>query len=225
MSPRATLAGHLTLLALVVFAAIPVARPARTLDTPVRVAGGLVSGVLGRDTSITVFKGLPFAAPPVGDLRWRAPRSVVPWSGVKKADQFGANCMQTIVEEKKPWTYEFMAHGPVSEDCLFLNVWTGATSAAEKRPVYVYVHGGANTEGSGSVPAYDGEGLARKGIVVVTVNYRLGVFGFLNMAQLKTGEPLNDSGNFALLDIIKALQFVNRNIEVFQDPHLTRRAR
>jgi para-nitrobenzyl esterase len=136
------------------------------LEPAVRVAGGLAAGVPGRDAAITVFKGLPFAAPPVGDLRWRAPRPVVTWTGVRKADRFGANCMQTTVEEKKPWTYEFMAHGPVSEDCLFLNVWTGARDTSEKRPVYVYVHGGANTEGSGSVPVYDGEGLARKGIVV-----------------------------------------------------------
>jgi para-nitrobenzyl esterase len=103
---------------------------------------------------------------------------------VRKADAFGANCMQTIVDEKKPWTFEFMAHGPVSEDCLFLNVWTGARSATEKRPVYLYIHGGANTEGSGAVPAYDGEGLARKGIVVVTVNYRLGVLGFFTHPDL-----------------------------------------
>ena len=86
--------------------------------------------------------------------------------------------MQPIVDERKPWTYEFMTHTDVSEDCLFLNVWTAAKSPSEKRPVYVYIHGGANTEGSGAVPVYDGEGLARKGIVVVTVNYRLGVLGF-----------------------------------------------
>ena len=211
----ASIARHVAILALVVFAAVPAARPSRTLDAPVRVAGGLAAGVPGRDASITVFKGLPFAAPPAGDLRWRAPRPVVAWSGVKKADQFGANCMQTIVEEKKPWTYEFMAHGPVSEDCLFLNVWTGATSAAEKRPVYVYVHGGANTEGSGSVPAYDGEGLARKGIVVVTVNYRLGVLGFFTHPDLTKESDAHASGNYALLDLIAALRWVHEHIAAF----------
>jgi para-nitrobenzyl esterase len=121
------------------------------LDKPVRVAGGLVTGVPGRDSSITDFKGLPFAAPPVGDLRWRAPKPVVAWQGVRNADKFGDSCMQTIVDERKPWTYEFMTHTAVSEDCLYLNVWTAATSPSEKRAVYVYVHGGANTEGSGAV--------------------------------------------------------------------------
>ena len=169
----------------------------------------------GRDPSITVFKGLPFAAPPVGDLRWRAPRPVVSWTGVRKADAFGANCPQTIVEEKKPWTYEFMAHGPTSEDCLFLNVWTAAASAADKRPVYVYVHGGANTEGSGSVPAYDGEGLARKGIVVVTVNYRLGVLGFFTHPALTKESETHASGNYALLDLVAALRWVHDNAAAF----------
>src|SRR5690242_20211835 len=117
--------------------AIAQASAHRAETRAVRVAGGLVAGTTGRDASITVYKGLPFAAPPVGGRRWRAPGPVVPWTGVRRADTFGANCMQTIVEEKKPWTYEFMAHGPVSEDCLFLNVWTGARAATEKRPVYV----------------------------------------------------------------------------------------
>ena len=184
------------------------------LEPSVRVAGGLAAGAPGRDAAITVFKGLPFAAPPVGDLRWRAPQPVAPWTGVRAADRFGANCMQTIVEEKKPWTYEFMAHGPVSEDCLFLNVWTGARSAAERRPVYVYVHGGANTEGSGSVPAYDGEGLAREGVVVVTVNYRLGVLGFFTHPEL-TQESGGASGNYALLDLIAALRWVHDHIAAF----------
>ena len=185
------------------------------LGAAVRVAGGVASGVPGRDASITVFKGLPFAAPPVGEARWRAPRPVVGWTGVRKADQFGANCMQTIVEEKKPWTYEFMAHGPVSEDCLFLNVWTGARAVSEKRPVYVYIHGGANTEGSGSVPAYDGEGLARKGIVVVTVNYRLGVLGFFTHPELTRESDARASGNYALLDLIAALQWLQQHIAAF----------
>ena len=206
---------HACLIALVLLASIAATPRGPALDAPVRVAGGLVSGAPGRDASITVFKGVPFAAPPVGDLRWRAPRPVVAWSGVKKADQFGANCMQTIVDEKKPWTYEFMAHGPVSEDCLFLNVWTGAASAAGKRPVYVYVHGGANTEGSGAVPAYDGEGLARKGIVVVTVNYRLGVLGFFTHPELTQESEARASGNYALLDLIAALRWVREHIAAF----------
>lgn len=206
---------HLCVIALVVIAAVAAAPRRAATDAPVRIGGGLVAGAPGRDPAIRVFKGLPFAAPPVGDLRWRAPRPVVPWAGVRRADQFGANCVQTIVEEKKPWTYEFMAHGPVSEDCLLLNVWTGARSASEKRPVYVYVHGGANTEGSGSVPAYDGEGLARKGIVVVTVNYRLGVLGFFTHPALTKESETRTSGNYALLDLVASLRWVRDHIAAF----------
>src|SRR5689334_8850595 len=104
------------------------------VDTPVRVAGGMVSGVAGRDASITVFKGVPFAAPPLGNLRWRPPMPVISWEGVRKADHFSDSCMQNIVDERKPWTYEFMTHTAVSEDCLYLNVWTAAKSPSEKRP-------------------------------------------------------------------------------------------
>src|SRR5215469_5714240 len=148
------------------------------IKQPLKVEGGQISGVPGKDTSILVFKGIPYAAPPVGDLRWRAPKPVVSWQGSRKADQFGNSCIQNIVTERKPWTYEFMTHTDISEDCLYLNVWTGARSANDRLPVYIYIHGGGNTEGSGAVPVYDGEGLAKKGIIVVTVNYRLGIFGF-----------------------------------------------
>src|SRR5579871_1444414 len=120
-----------------------------SLTQPVKVTGGMVSGVPGKDATITVFKGLPYAAPPVGDLRWHAPKAVVSWQGVKKADQFGNSCIQLIVKERKPWTYEFMAHNEISEDCLYLNVWTAAKTTSEKRPVYIFLHGGGNVEGSG----------------------------------------------------------------------------
>ena len=185
------------------------------LKQPVKISGGMVSGVAGRDTSITVFKGLPYAAPPVGDLRWHAPKPVVPWQGVKKADQFGNSCIQTIVKERKPWTYEFMAHNEISEDCLYLNVWTGAKSASEKRPVYMYIHGGGNREGSGGIQVYDGEGLAKKGIVVVTINYRLGVFGFFAHPELTKESGMNSSGNYALLDVVAALHWIHDNIAAF----------
>jgi para-nitrobenzyl esterase len=185
------------------------------ITQPVKVEGGQVSGVPGKDTSIMVFKGVPFAAPPVGDLRWRAPKPVVPWQGVRKADQFGNSCIQNIVAERKPWTYEFMTHTDISEDCLYLNVWTGAKSAGEKLPVYVYIHGGGNTEGSGAVPVYDGEGLAKKGIIVVTVNYRLGIFGFFTHPELTAESDVHASGNYALLDLIAALHWVHDNIAAF----------
>jgi para-nitrobenzyl esterase len=185
------------------------------ISQPVKVEGGLVAGVPGRDAGIAAFKGIPFAAPPVGDLRWRAPQPVKAWQGVRKADRFGASCMQNIVDEHKPWTYEFMTHTDVSEDCLFLNVWTDAKSAGERRPVYVYIHGGANTEGSGAVPVYDGEGLAKKGIVVVTVNYRLGILGFFTHPELTAESDVHASGNYALLDLIAALRWVHENIAAF----------
>ncbi len=185
------------------------------MSKPVKVEGGLVAGIPGKDTSSTAFKGIPFAAPPVGDLRWRAPQPVKAWQGVRKADHFGDSCVQNIVAELKPWTYEFMTHTEVSEDCLFLNVWTGAKSAGEKRPVYVYIYGGANTSGSGAVPVYDGEGLAKKGIVVVTVNYRVGILGFFTHPELTAESDVHASGNYALLDLIAALRWVHENIAAF----------
>jgi para-nitrobenzyl esterase len=175
----------------------------------VKISTGQLSGVAGSDPSISVFKGIPFAAPPVGDLRWRAPQPPAPWKGVRKAAEFGNSCVQNIRTESKPWTYEFMTHNEVSEDCLSLNVWTGAAKAGEGRPVYMYIYGGANTEGSSAVPAYDGEGLAKKGVVVVTVNYRLGVFGWFAHPELKP------SGNYALLDLIAALHWIHDNIAAF----------
>jgi para-nitrobenzyl esterase len=99
---------------------------------------------------------------------------------VKKAGEFGNSCIQKIVEGRKPHTYEFMAHNDVSEDCLYLNVWTAAATPAERRPVYIFLYGGGNVEGSAAVPVYDGEGLAKKGVVLVTINYRLAIFGYFH---------------------------------------------
>jgi para-nitrobenzyl esterase len=185
------------------------------MNQPVKVEGGLVSGVPGRDPSITAFKGIPYAAPPVGELRWRAPRRAVVWQGVRRADQFSASCIQNVVEERKPWTHEFMTHGEISEDCLYLNVWTGAKSAGERRPVFVYLYGGGFAEGSGAVPVYDGEGLAKKGLVMVTINYRVGVLGFLAHPELTSESDHRASGNYGLLDQMAALQWVHENIGRF----------
>ncbi len=148
------------------------------IKEPIKVDGGLVSGVRGRDASILAFKGIPFAAPPVGRLRWREPQPVVAWHGIRHADKFSASCIQSIANERKPWTYEFMTHGDISEDCLYLNIWTAAASAAEKRPVFIYIYGGGFARSSAAVPVYDGEGLAKKGVVMVTLNYRVGVLDF-----------------------------------------------
>lgn len=188
---------------------------AAAISQPVPVEGGAVTGVPGRDPSITTFKGIPFAAPPVGDLRWRQPKPVISWKGVRKSGEFGSSCIQTIHNELKPWTYEFMTHNQISEDCLYLNVWTPAQSATEKRPVYVYVYGGAFNSGSAAVPLYDGEGLAKKGLVVVTFNYRVGVLGFLALPELTRESPHHASGNYGLLDQIAALRWVQANISHF----------
>jgi len=164
---------------------------------------------------VMVFKGVPYAAPPIGQGRGSAPEPVKPWTGVRAGDTFGASCIQAIVDERKPWTYEFMTHTEVSEDCLSLNVWTAANNASERRPVYLYIHGGAFREGSGAAPVYDGEGLAKKGVVVVTINYRLSMLGFLAHPELTEESPHQASGNYGLLDQVAALQWVRRNIAAF----------
>ncbi len=178
----------------------------------VRVDGGQVSGVNGYQEGIRVFKGIPYAQAPVGDLRWRAPKPPAPWEGVRAADKFGAACMQTPYPEGSPYR---SAAEPVSEDCLYLNVWTPAKSNRERHPVMVWIHGGAFTRGSGSTPAYDGEELAKKGVIVVTINYRLGIFGFFAHPELTRESDRNSSGNYGILDQIAALEWVQKNIGAF----------
>lgn len=174
------------------------------IDSPVRIDTGLLAGAPARDASITAFKGIPYAAPPVGELRWQAPQPALPWQGVRKADQFGSGCYQAQRDTSSG-----------SEDCLFLNVWTGAASPSERRPVFVWIYGGRFTNGAGSDPLFDGEGLARKGVVVVTMNYRLGVFGFLATPELSRESGHNSSGNYGTLDQIATLQWVKKNIAAF----------
>lgn len=189
--------------------------PARALAQPVRTKAGLVQGILTGDASLAVFRGVPFAAPPTGQLRWQPPAPAPSWQGVRLADRFAASCVQNIVHERKPWTYEFMAHGEVSEDCLYLNVWTGAKSATERRPVLMWIHGGGNNDGSGAIHVYDGEGLARKGLVVVTVNYRLNTFGFFSHPELTKESAHGASGNYGVIDLVAALQWIRDNISAF----------
>jgi para-nitrobenzyl esterase len=189
--------------------------PLYAIQQPVKTKGGLIEGVAGTKPGVTAFKGIPFAAPPVGDLRWAAPQPPVPWTGVLKAAKFSASCIQTIVEQRKPWTYEFMAHNEISEDCLYLNVWTPAKSAQERHPVFVYIYGGGFTEGSAAVPVYDGEGLASKGLVMVTINYRVGILGFFNHPELSAESEHHSSGNYGLLDQVAALQWIHENIAAF----------
>jgi para-nitrobenzyl esterase len=182
------------------------------IDEPVRIENGQISGTAGTSPEIRVFKGIPFATPPVGDLRWHAPKPAAKWDGVRAADKFSPVCIQTPYAAGS--VYAFPAQ-PLSEDCLYLNVWTGAKSAKERRPVMVWVYGGALTRGLGSLDLYNGEELAKKGVVLVTFNYRLGVFGFFAHPELTKESDRNASGDYGLLDQVAALEWVHKNIEAF----------
>ena len=188
------------------------ALPLCAIDDPVRVENGLLSGAAGANPEVRVYKGVPFAAPPVGDLRWKAPKAAAAWQGVRSAREFSAICEQTPYPRASIY---YRDPEPMSEDCLYLNIWTPAKSSKDSRPVMVWIHGGGLTRGSGSVPFYDGEALAKKGVVLVTVNYRLGVFGFLAHPELTRESDRNASGNYALLDQIAALEWVRKNISAF----------
>jgi para-nitrobenzyl esterase len=180
----------------------------------IRIDAGLISGVTD-STGTTAYLGIPFAEPPVGNLRWRPPQPVAPWDGIRVADHFGASCMQNELGSRLPWTEEFMTQGVISEDCLYLNVWTTAKSPRDKQGVMVYIYGGGFTEGSGSVAVYNGSELAQKGVVVVTINYRVGPIGFLIYPELTKESEHHSSGNYGLLDQIAALQWVHENIAAF----------
>src|SRR4029078_12515856 len=145
-------------------------------------------------SGVRIFKGIPFAQPPTGDLRWREPQPVENWKGTRAAREFGPRCMQARIFDDMV----FRSNG-VSEDCLYLNVWTPAKSSRERLPVLVYFYGGGFVSGDGSEPRYDGESMAAKGIVVVTVNYRLGVFGFLSHPAVTEQDTNNASGTCGLL--------------------------
>ena len=180
---------------------------------PVRVEQGRLSGTAGTHPAVGVYRGIPFAAPPVGELRWKAPQPPASWQGVRQAMEFAHACWQTPYPAA---ARIFQTELPtLSEDCLYLNVWTTAKSAKQRLPVMVWIHGGGFTRGLGSSSAYDGEILARKGVVVVTLNYRLGIFGFFAHPDLTAESEHHASGNYALLDILAALHWVKRNIASF----------
>jgi para-nitrobenzyl esterase len=182
----------------------------------IHVEGGTISGTVNSSGDIHIFKGIPFAAPPVGELRWKEPQPVVPWSGIKKCTAFGPSPMQNSPHPFGPWSEEYLiAKEPISEDCLYLNVWTGAHSAKEKRPVVIWIYGGGFVSGGTAVPVYDGEAMAKKGIVFVSANYRVGIFGFFALPQLTKESVHQTSGNYALLDQIAAIKWVKKNIAAF----------
>lgn len=175
----------------------------------VKTANGLVEGTI-EASGIRSFKGIPFAQPPVGDLRWKEPQPVKNWSGVKQTQKFGPRAMQRALFGDMGFRSDGM-----NEDCLYLNVWTPAKSSQEKLPVLVYFYGGGFVAGDGSEPRYDGESMARKGIVALTVNYRLGLFGFFAHPELSKESPNHSSGNYGYLDQNAALRWVQQNIEAF----------
>lgn len=176
----------------------------------VRIEQGIVEGAQSADSNIRVFKGIPFAAPPIGGLRWKAPQPPASWSGVRKAAEFGPRCMQGRIFNDMI----FRDQGP-SEDCLYLNVWTPATSSEARLPVMFWIYGGGFAAGSASEPRQDGESLTKKGVVVVSFNYRLGVFGFFSHPDLAKESGHNASGNYGLLDQVAALEWVRKNIAAF----------
>jgi len=173
----------------------------------VRVDGGEIQGVAA--SGLTVYKGIPFAAPPIGNLRWRPPAPVIPWAGVKRADAFASACMQSGVSmpgETPP---------QVSEDCLYLNLWAPAKNASAPLPVMVFIYGGGFTNGSAAMPLYWGDKLARRGVIVVSFGYRVGALGFLATSELSQESPNHASGDYALQDQIAALRWVRANIGAF----------
>ncbi len=177
----------------------------------VSVTGGTVAGTTVTDGSVHIFKGIPFAAPPQGELRWLAPAPVIPWDGVRDADAWPTHCMQGAMFDGPLVTRD----DSMGEDCLYLNVWTPARAPGEKLPVLVVIHGGGFAAGSASEPRTDGEWFARQGIVVVEANYRLGVFGFLAHPALTAESGGKGSGNYGMLDQVAALEWVRDNIAVF----------
>src|SRR5439155_26814230 len=186
------------------------------IPEPISIEGGQITGTptIQWSPGVRLFRGIPDAAAPVGNLRWRPPQPVVAWQGVRAADHFSAACMQppTETEGSSAW-HEGLV--PISEDCLYLNIWTPAQRANEKLPVMVFIHGGGNVRGAGSENQYDGAYLARKGVVFVNFNYRMSVFGFLAHPELTAESEHHSSGNYAILDQIAALRWIQRNIAKF----------
>jgi para-nitrobenzyl esterase len=178
--------------------------PGAATPAPVKVEGGLVQGVAAG--GLTVYKGLPFAAPPVGGLRWRAPQPAAKWTGVRSADQYAPGCLPSMGDPPP---------SGASEDCLYLNVWTPAKSAGDRLPVLVWIYGGGFNGGATSVPVHDGAKLARRGVVLVSLAYRVGVLGFYAHPELSAESPHHVSGNYGLLDMVAGLQWIQRNIAAF----------
>lgn len=180
----------------------------------VQTLNGKVSGIPGNSSGITVFKGIPYAAPPVGENRWKAPQPVQNWEGVYKAHEYKSGCPQPDLGEAFYRNCSRPQEG-FNEDCLYLNLWTPAEHSDEKLPVFIWIHGGANLAGWGHFDFVDGEGFAKRGVIFVSFNWRVNVFGWLTHPELDKENPWNVSGNYAVLDQIAALKWVRDNIENF----------
>lgn len=192
-------------------ALIMASTPAAALERVFQIRSGYISGmVVDAEAGVRAFLGIPYAAPPTGDRRWAPPAPLQPWPALYEAIMPPPSCLQAPYPEGSFYASPL---GETSEDCLYLNVWTAAEDASEKRPVMVWIHGGALTRGSGSSPVYDGTALARKGIVLVTINYRLGVFGYF--AHPALSKESGSSGNQGVFDQIAALEWVRDNIQSF----------
>jgi len=177
---------------------------------------GRVEGIPCGNPSFTVFKGVPYAAPPVGPLRFRPPEPPAPWAGVKKCDTFGPMAMQGVSNPGDFYQKEFFpVNLPMSEDCLYLNIWTPAQNGNEKYPVMLWIHGGAYVAGCGYEMEFDGEAFCKRGVILVTINYRLGMFGYFAHRELSQESGKGVSGNYGLLDQIFALKWVKDNIHAF----------
>jgi len=183
------------------------------ITDPVKVEQGQLAGTSGKSPDVRVYRSIPYAAPPVGELRWKAPQPPAAWQGVRPATGPSNGCWQTPYP---PAAVLYRSQlPPLSEDCLYLNIWTPAQSPKDKLPVMVWIHGGGFTRGYAGSRAYDGETLARKGAVIVTINYRLGIFGFFAHPALSAESGHHGSGNYALLDQLAALEWVKKNIAAF----------
>ncbi len=180
----------------------------------VQTTSGKVAGYI--EEKVEVYKGIPFAEPPVGDLRWKAPQPVTAWKDVKTCTVFSASPMQADPKPFMVWSKEYLIpEKPISEDCLYLNVWTSNSKSKTKKPVFVYIYGGGFQSGGTACPIYDGVASAKKDVVFVSINYRVGVFAFLAHPELTKEAAYKSSGNYGLLDMVAALKWVKENITAF----------
>ena len=185
------------------------------MDT-IQTDAGFISGTISNDKAVHIYKGIPFAAPPVGELRWKAPQPVAHWQDIKKCDAFAASPMQNKPVPFMMYTAPYLIpESPISEDCLYLNIWTPGKSSKDRIPVLVWIYGGGFVSGGTACAIYDGENMAKKDVVFVSIPYRVGVFGFLAHPELSKESNTNSSGNYALLDQIAALHWIQKNIAAF----------